>query len=246
MTDKNLIAQLSRQFETDGYTLALQGLSSHPIRISALFKLTRDFYAYIDSFLKDFEYFIEKQDHKIDCQKGCSSCCYQAVFITPFEALYTADFIRKHMPVPIQKQILQRIKSKHNSTHKMDARICLTYREACPLLDTKSNSCMVHAVRPQACRIFLSSDVDSCKASYNNPNQHDIFSRLYDLPLQTGRAFCAGFNSRLSELGLQTDELKLEDGMLEALENRHAADEWLQGKNNFTANYSNDELKIFS
>ena len=63
MADKNLITQLARQFEKDGYTLASQGLKSHPISMSTLVKLTRDFYSYIDSFLKDFEYFIEKQKY---------------------------------------------------------------------------------------------------------------------------------------------------------------------------------------
>jgi Fe-S-cluster containining protein len=245
MADNNLIEQLSRQFETDGYMLASQSLKHAPIHVSALMESTRNFYAYMDSFLNDFEYFSEKQEHKIDCQKGCSSCCYQAVFITPFEALYAANFIRKHMPKNLQDNILERVKAKHSQTHEMDAKTCLNYRHACPLLDLETNSCMVHTVRPQACRLFLSSDVSSCEASYHNPEKHDIFARLYDLPLKTGRAFCSGYNAWLSEQGLHVDELKLEDAMLEALENPRSADEWVQGYKNFKGHYSNDDFEIF-
>ncbi|MFO7880447.1 MAG: YkgJ family cysteine cluster protein [Bacteroidales bacterium] len=249
MTNDALIQQLTAQFYQDGVLLAKNHFEKNKEKQhfskDMLLSVSENFYTYLDSFLDDFAWFAKEQNKKIDCKKGCDTCCYQAVFVSPFEAIHTAEYIRQHFSSGQQEKLRKKLQEKHEVTGDMDAATYLAYRHACPFLD-ENGSCIVHKARPVACRLFLSADVDTCKASHNNPKDISIFARLYDLPLKTGRAFCEGFNQWFADRGALSQNTKLEDAILIAMEHPDAADKWLQGENSFRAKYTDADIQVFS
>lgn len=87
------------------------------------------------------------QDRKFDCKKGCDSCCYAThVDITPAEAFYLADYIRREHEL------------QNDEYFSIPPR--LNKMAACPLL--KAGVCSAYDARPLSCRYILSTDIASC------------------------------------------------------------------------------------
>lgn len=244
-SQSDFIAKLKQQFFNDAGNIAKKSFKSIGITKFKLYDASHYFYAYLDGFLTQFEDFVKQQNKKIDCKSGCASCCYQAVFMSPFEAIYLADNIKKHLSEQVQSEIMHRVLKKKEATSEMTASEYLSYRHACPLLDEKNGSCIMHAYRPVACRIYLSGDVKSCIIQHENPKNDTLFAKLYDLPLQVGRAYCEGFNQYFANKQLKVQSLKFEDALFVALENEKAADDWIAGKSIFETQYSDDDLALF-
>jgi Fe-S-cluster containining protein len=103
------------------------------------------------------------------------------------------------------------------------------------LLHPAQGFCRAYQARPMACRIYLSSDVKSCKVDLENPEDDSIFPQLFDMPLRAGRMMNEGFHARLRrdrKDSLQAFENPIEEGLLKALDDK-AFDQWLAGKNVF-------------
>ncbi len=243
--DNNIITQLKRQFNNDAYDMAQKAFSGSGITKLRLIDTTQKFYRYLDDFLTQFESFVAQQGQKIACAKGCSTCCYQAVFLSPFEALYLAENIRKHCTQEEQERIKERVKQKKEATENMSASEYLNYRHACPLLDEKG-TCMFHKYRPVACRIYLSEDLKSCREQHQNPTDNKLFAKLYDLPLQTGRAYCEGMNQYFIKHKLSVQEIKFEDALFIALNDEKSLNKWLSKNTLFETKYSAEDLLLFN
>jgi Fe-S-cluster containining protein len=241
----DFVAQLKQQFYHDAGAMAEKAFKSGGISKFRLFDASHSFYAYLDGFLNQFEAFVKQQDQKIDCKQGCASCCFQTVFMSPFEAIYLAENIRKHLSPETQSDMKARVLQKKEATAKMTASEYLKYRHVCPLLDEKNGSCTMHAYRPVACRIYLSENIESCLLQHENPGKDELFAKLYDLPLQVGRAYCEGLNQYFANKKLKVQEIKFEDALFVALENEKAAEEWIAGKALFETQYSEDDLALF-
>ena len=127
----------------------------------------------------------------------------------------------------------------------MSASEYLAYRHICPLLDEQEGACMLHQYRPVACRIYLSGDVKSCIKQHENPGNEKIFAKLYDLPLQTGRAYCEGLNQYFLKYKLGIQEVKFEDSLYRALVNEESMDEWLNGGKLFITTYTEEDFDVF-
>ncbi len=241
----DFIVQLKQQFFNDADAMAEKAFKSVEITNFGLYAASHSFYAYLDGFLKQFEAFVIQQNQKIDCKRGCASCCYQAVFMSPFEAIYLAENIRKHLSSEAQSDVKKRILGKKEATEKMTASEYLKYRHVCPLLDEKNGSCIMHEYRPVACRIYLSGDVKSCLIQHENPDKDELFAKLYALPLQVGRAYCEGINQFFANRNLKVQEIKFENVLFIALENEKAAEEWISGNALFETQYSETDFELF-
>jgi Fe-S-cluster containining protein len=135
---------------------------------------------------------------------------------------------------PLQT-IVERATEKADHTSKLPLDKLLKYKRPCPLLHPEQGFCRAYQARPMACRIYLSSDVKSCKDDLDNPNDDTIFPQLYDMPLRAGRMMNEGFHARLRlnrKDNLQAFENTIEEGLLKALDEK-ALDQWLSGKNVF-------------
>jgi Fe-S-cluster containining protein len=221
-------------FFNDGYRLAdmhlLIGFSKENLFAAQkqLYKITDDL---IDSFLKRSS----TEGKPSECRKGCSFCCHQTVLAAPYELLYLADYIEKRMDKRIAETVIQRASEKSARTSKLRMNKLLKHKEPCPLLHPEAGYCRAYMARPMACRIYLSSNVQSCKDDLDNPNNDSIYPMLFDMPLRAGRMLNEGFHARLRKdrlTSLQAFENTIDEGLLKAIEPK-AFENWLDGKKVF-------------
>jgi Fe-S-cluster containining protein len=200
-----------------------------------LFAAQKQLYKVIDELNSSLLSRAEKDGKPSACKMGCSYCCHQTVLATPYELLYLAAFVKNRFTGDQFNTIVQRATEKAAITSKLALDKLLKFKKPCPLLHPEQGFCRAYPARPMACRIYLSSDVKSCKDDLENPNDDSIFPQLYDMPLRAGRMMNEGFHARLRQGKmdrLQAFENTIEEGLLKAFDN-NAFDNWLGGKHVF-------------
>lgn len=225
-------SKLSIQFYSDGYNIAKQYLKKNNLSKDSFFQSINNFYQYLEKFISAFSELVLREGQNIDCHKGCCSCCRQAVFVSPFEALYLANYIKTNFSIEDQDVLKLKLLDKQTKAKKLNSKEYLDFYTTCPLLDKETGSCTIYSSRPVACRLFLSKNVQTCKSLYIDKNKY-IYPALYDLPLQVGREFCTGFNRYLTDLGLSVNDLRLEDALLIALSEENITKMWLNNSIKF-------------
>jgi len=70
-----------------------------------------------------------------------------------------------------------------------------------------------------ACRIYLSTKLESCIKFYHHPENETDYPALIDFPLRAGRMMNEGFSAALKEFGIEAAEYKLEEGLRIVLKN---------------------------
>jgi Fe-S-cluster containining protein len=91
------------------------------------------------------------------------------------------------------------------------------YKSPCALLE--NGACSVYDARPMACRIYLSTKLETCLEFYNHPDNEHNYPALIELPLRAGRMMNEGFMAALKEHGIETAEFRLEQGLSIVLKN---------------------------
>ena len=240
MNSPEFINQLLVQMYTDGYQIGSQ-LNQDNLSINSLNNVSGQFYEYLDSFLDQFHALLNQQGKLVDCVKGCSSCCNQTVFVSPFEAVFLKDAI-EDLPFAVKEEVLDKIRMKNEASKNMSAKEYLAHRFPCPLLSDFDGSCILHRSRPVACRLFLSEDKKSCVQAHLTPGDVNVFESLYELPLKVGRALCEGFNQALKQLGLEIDEYKFEFAMNKFTKDNLELGKWIEGEKVFNVVYTEEDI----
>jgi hypothetical protein len=70
-----------------------------------------------------------------------------------------------------------------------------------------------------ACRIYLSTRLETCLEFYHHPENEQNYPALIDFPLKAGRMMNEGFMAALKENGIETAEFRLEEGLKIVLKN---------------------------
>ena len=195
-------------FFQDGYKLGSLAVSSQESFAESI----RTMYEAIDQTIESLLQIAEKQEIKIDCKKGCDRCCYQPVFASNYEISYLYDYVRQHLSYDDQADIFRKAKEKYNYIKDMEPDVLKNSKHACSLL--KDGSCIAYEARPVACRIYLSSKVQSCEYFFRFPDDPDEYPALMEFPLQAGRMMNEGFDKALKERGIVTTEITIEEGLL--------------------------------
>lgn len=107
----------------------------------------------------------ESRNH-IDCQGGCSYCCYYHVMVTPAEALALAAHIET-LPVHEREPIKACLAATAERVAPLSRIEYIRTNIPCAFLD--SGHCTVYPMRPFACRGFQSTSVKRCKDSFDDP-----------------------------------------------------------------------------
>lgn len=205
-----------RIFYSDGYRLAQtaiqQGFSNE-----TLFAAIETLYAAIDGLNESITALAERQNNAVSCFKGCHWCCHQAVFANSYELHFLAAHIKNNFTAVELSGIIERTEAKCSVTSKLNEEDILKYKSPCPLL--KNDACSVYSARPMACRIYLSTKLESCLEFYRNPEHESNYPELIDFPLKAGRMMNEGFRNALKEIGIETTEFKLETGLQIILNN---------------------------
>jgi Fe-S-cluster containining protein len=204
--------EIDRIFIQDGYNLANEIMGKDYSDEKRII-LTRTLYELIDNLLESFTSRLQKDFQSLACKKGCSWCCTQPVFTNEWELEYLKYFMRKRFTGDRLVEIKDKAKMKNDEVAGLPAHEQLLKRIPCPLLH--ENICSVYPARPMACRIYLSSDVDSCIDEFRNPSNEKNFAKLYDFPLHAGRKMNEGIAKWFEEKGFEIKEIRLEEGISE-------------------------------
>jgi Fe-S-cluster containining protein len=148
---------------------------------------------------------------KADCTKGCDWCCHQPVFASNFEILHMVEYIQKYLPEEYIGEIAAKAAAKNNRVKALPNEEMLLHKSACPLLD--NGSCTIYPARPMACRIYLSTSLESCRKFYNSPAEKDSYPALLAFPLRAGKLLNEGFMAAMKQHGLPATEYRLEEGL---------------------------------
>jgi hypothetical protein len=104
---------------------------------------------------------------------------------------------------------------------------------------------MVYPVRPMACRIYLSSDSESCQAQYDSPEDREIMARLYEFPLRAGRLFNEGIRRALAEKGIITSEWLIETFLCQVLDDPDILTRWIEDYKSIRIREMSREEKLY-
>ncbi|MFO7668677.1 MAG: YkgJ family cysteine cluster protein [Bacteroidales bacterium] len=201
--------EIGRIFYRDGYRLANQYLGGG-VTVDKLREAIRAVYEVVDGLLEAFIRRTATDGKPVQCRNGCYFCCHQPVFAVSHEMLYLKDYIGQWLPAETQSNYIDRSRDKSLLTLHKPLKVQQQISFPCPFLE--NHSCSVYPARPMACRIYLSSSVDSCKREYEEPGTGGHKPELYEFPLNAGRMLNEGFVSCLKQMGLQSVELPLEQG----------------------------------
>jgi Fe-S-cluster containining protein len=204
------ILQIEQAFFDDGYHLATSLLSRESTsenHFHAMQELSAVLDAFIDAFLQN----ANESTSPTACKKGCAWCCSQAVFAQDYEFKFLKTWMFNNLSSAEMERVRKRAKEKLRNTKNLSREDQLQHKEACPLLE--NNVCMIYKARPVACRIYLSSSLESCKEEFGNP-ELESFPQLYNIPFRAGRKLNEGYAKGLLELGLNIKELSIEEGLL--------------------------------
>ena len=163
----------------------------------------------IDNLIEGLSEFAEKQNQRIDCKKGCEWCCHQPVFALDYELEYLNDFISHNFSEEIQTGIKKRAENKNGKLSMLSETELLNSKYPCPLL--QNGTCMANHARPMSCRIYLSSNVNSCLNFYHQPQSKTSIPALLNLSLRTGQMMNEGFKAALKTTGIKTREFRIEE-----------------------------------
>lgn len=205
-----------RIFYSDGYQLAKSGLVSNFSR-EKLFKAIESLYDAIDGLNESIIALSKRQNTEVSCSKGCHWCCHQAVFANSYELHYLSEKMKENLNLEELALIEGKVEAKYSVTARLNEDEILLYKSPCPLLE--NGACSQYLARPMACRIYLSTKLETCMEFFHHPENEYNYPALIDFPLRAGRMMNEGFRAALKEYGIETTEFRLEDGLRIVLKN---------------------------
>lgn len=226
-------------FFADGRKIAAEAFESGITKRNLLIMSIR-LYQAVDQFLEAFEH----QGQVIDCRKGCSFCCSNAVMVLPHEMFLLKEYLLQKSDPKNIAPVLEKMKSKNLQTEQMKVNEFLHHKVPCALLD-ESGACSVYEVRPMACRIYLSRSVSSCKYEFDQSKDMTVWAQLYDLPLRAGRMLNEGACAWLRDQGLTSYEWLFESVFLKIWTNPAGFDSWISDANFFKPRDLDDDESAY-
>ncbi|MCK3683001.1 YkgJ family cysteine cluster protein [Maribellus sp. YY47] len=200
-----------KAFYHDGYQLGMKACkdqSSDENLSAALAEMYRN----IDELTDNLFVYARQQGKSIECKKGCHWCCHQPVFAMDYELKYLRNFIAGNFALQEQTAIKRRAGEKNERLKPLKGNDLLNAKHPCPLL--MNGACMAYEARPVACRIYLSSSVNSCQKFYKSPDDKNNYPALLDFPMRLGRMMNEGFKAALKANGIIAREFRIEEKLM--------------------------------
>ncbi|TLX72415.1 YkgJ family cysteine cluster protein [Labilibacter sediminis] len=217
--------EMNLSFYKDGYSIASQNITDFK-SLTPLFKGMQIQYTEIGKLIQSFAQRTHEQNKPIACSKGCKWCCFQPVYLTTQEAILINEFVLQSFDKAKLASLKSKAQKKLKKTKDLTEEGKQKIKHACPFLF--ENACSIYPVRPMACRIYLSSDVESCKRNYEATNKKDEFPALFDFILRAGRYMNEGFVGFLKGKGRKIEEKTMEEFTDMLLSNPDYFESWLK------------------
>lgn len=210
MTEK--LNQLEKQFYSDGFRLGMRA-SNTTTNNNFLLSSVHEMYTAVDEFIDSLLKFARQNNQNTDCKRGCSWCCYQPVFALNHEIEALNEFLKTEFDSQTRSEIHTKATSKQHILKNLEGEKLLNSKFPCPLL--KDGYCLAYKARPMACRIYLSSSLDTCLKFFNEPEDKENYPALLHFPMRVGRLMNEGFKSALKSRGIVLKEFRIEEGILQ-------------------------------
>ena len=169
---------------------------------------------------------------KTVCGQGCSYCCYLKVELHAGEVFLIADYIKSHFSESEIEAVKQKAKKNWELIEPMSKDQHFSANLACPLLDENS-ACSVYEVRPSTCRRFHSQNLDTCRDSYEKPDDLSLpNSGIPSVKIACATAYIAT-SAAFKAHGYDVFPYDLNPSLLEALNNPSREKRWRKKKNAF-------------
>lgn len=215
-TENTYFTENDRVFYSDGFQLA-QSAIDEGLTNASLFMAIESLYTNIDSLNESIIALAERQKIPVACHKGCQWCCHQAVYANSYELHFLSEKIKVSFSPENILKLQERTETKFAVTSQMSEVEIAKYKSPCPLLE--NGTCTIYEARPMACRIYLSTKLETCLEFYRHPDNELNYPALIEFPLHAGRMMNEGFMAALKEYGIETAEFRLEAGLRISLTN---------------------------
>ncbi len=215
-TDNKHFNENDRIFYSDGYRLAQTAIHTG-LSNATLFAAIESLYSAIDGLNDSILALAERQKLGVACHKGCQWCCHQTVYANSYELHYLSEKIKTKFSATKILKWLEIAETKFAATSVMNEKELARFKAPCPLLE--DGACSVYEARPMACRIYLSTKLETCLEFYHHPENEQNYPALIDFPLRAGRMMNEGFMAALKGYGIETAEFRLEEGLRIVLKN---------------------------
>ncbi|MFY9151405.1 MAG: YkgJ family cysteine cluster protein [Prolixibacteraceae bacterium] len=209
-TENKHFSDNDRIFYSDGFKLAQSAIEVE-LSNETLFSAINLLYQEIDKLNESIVALAGKQNMKVACAKGCEWCCHQAVYANSYELHYLSDHILNQFTPEEIKGLTERAYAKEEKTAVLNENEIQKFKSPCPLL--KNGACSAYQARPMACRIYLSTKLETCTEFYTHPENESNYPALLDFPLRAGRMMNEGFSAALKGAGVETAEFRMEEGL---------------------------------
>jgi Fe-S-cluster containining protein len=164
----------------------------------------------------------------VACRSGCSFCCHLRVTVAPHEAIALFRYLRSQIAAALATEIEQRVLQNAERIARLTQEQHWSTNIRCAFL--KDGACSAYRVRPMACALHHSLDVDACEKSYDNPADHSVGIRKLGVIEQTMVTAQAGMKQALDNLGLSAEPLELHTALAAILRDPSIVARWRSGR----------------
>ena len=151
------------------------------------------------------------------CKAGCAYCCYYKVEARAAEILAVKNFVVSRFPPDRLRAVIEQAERNVAEVKDLSHSAHLATNQRCPFLI--DDRCSVYEVRPTKCRSFHATDVEGCKASYDEPSNLSIPNSFVEEIFDAANGVAEGFYGALKATGIDSTVYDLNSGFLEAMRN---------------------------
>jgi hypothetical protein len=161
------------------------------------------------------------------CHKGCPSCCILRVTVTAPEIFLLADYVRRIEAAPAGAAIGvgRRIALADRATRGLGETARMRLRKSCPFI--LRGVCIVHPVRPLACRGHASFDRQACVRAAAG---RDVEVPLSEPHIALRGLLQTSLQSALRAAGLAWGLYEMNHALMLALDGNARESAWLAGE----------------
>jgi Fe-S-cluster containining protein len=164
----------------------------------------------------------------IACCAGCCYCCYLKVDVLPAEAFLLADYVLNNCTEDEKSVVLMRAEANRVKISPLSCDQHMGANLPCPLL--KDERCLAYSARPSLCRMFHAQTVQTCKESFEQPEDLDSpDSQVTEIRvvLMVAREALA---KAYKDCGYDARPYDLNSSLLEALRDTNSEKRWRDKK----------------
>lgn len=171
---------------------------------------------------------LKNEHNNIACKIKCAYCCYFKVEVKPIEIITIVKFIETNFSPEKTAELLKKAKENIAEFATLDYETQVATNQACPFLE--DNSCSIYEVRPGKCRNNHATDINLCKACYDNPADNSIPSS-YHKPLHLAlNGLTRGFEAAFAEVKYDMASYDINNAFIAAFNNKKFIKRYLKGK----------------